>query len=133
MGMLFAAGMVIGVMAMRPKCPAPAMSTTAAVPQVTMTKVPEPMAIASFATPTIASAGRNVFAFASLERPPRAARRETTAPQSTEAVAAPVVTPPQVPARAPQPDYLGAFGPQDTPVLVYRANGDVVNVPLRKP
>jgi hypothetical protein len=41
-----------------------------------------------------------------------------------------VVRPPDPP---PPARYLGAFGPQTNPILVFKESDNVVNVPLRKP
>jgi len=96
-----------------------------------------PVVIESFPRPAASTPRRNVFAFRSVEE-----RRSRLFPSSEEQARGPVVhgdgdkaetvtvTPPEP---APAYRYLGSFGPQETPILVYKGNGDVVNVPLRKP
>jgi hypothetical protein len=135
MMMLFAAGTMIGALALRPKCADPVVSTTAATPRVAVAQVPEPVAIASYAAPEIAQAGRNVFAFGSVEdRRSRLSRREKEGQARVPFLHRDdAVVVPADPPRAPEARYLGAFGPQEKPILVFKQDGEVVNVPLRKP
>lgn len=125
----------IGAVAMRPKCEGPTVSTAAAAtPRAMTTTTPDAIAIASFATPAIAAAGRNVFAFASLPRPQRTALRHEIEPHSATVVTPPQIAPPDPPRNTdPAYRYLGAFGPAEYPIAVVKLGADVVNVPLRKP
>ena len=135
--MLIVAGMAIGAVAMRPKCATPVISTTTVAPRaVEVTSVPEPVAIASFATPAASAPGRNVFAYRAVEdRRPRLSVSEER--QAGAPVPHPDDAPPTIVVRPPDPppayNYLGSFGPQSMPILVYKGNGEIVNVPLRKP
>jgi len=126
----------IGALAMRPKCGSPTVSTAAAAPRAMAASVPGPVAIASFATPAIAAAGRNVFAFACChpERERGAwagVRHDNAAVSALPAQPGPSLT--LGVTEAPAANYLGSFGPQELPILVYKRGADVVNVPLRKP
>jgi hypothetical protein len=131
--MLFAAGTVIGALALRPKCAETVVSTTAAAP-APVASMPDPVAIVSYATPEIAHADRNVFAFHTVSVEDRRSRLSpstpTTPPPTDEGQA-------RVPVlhreERPEARYLGAFGPQENPILVFKRDGDVVTVPLRKP
>ena len=130
MMMLFAAGTVIGALALRPKCAAPTVPAAAAAP-TPVASMPDPLPIASYAAPEIAHAGRNVFAFHSVP-----VSVEDRRPRLSASTPPPVADEGQ--ARAPvlhqdEARYLGAFGPQEKPILVFKQDGDVVNVPLRKP
>lgn len=98
-----------------------------------MASVPEPLAIASFAMPVASVSRRNVFAFRGEPRQPIAIR-DVTPPRSTIAATTVIETPQVVvEQRPPDYNYVGSFGPQSMPILVYKGKGDVVNVPLRKP
>jgi hypothetical protein len=135
MVMMLMAGTVIGALAMRPKC-ATTVAAAMASPRVDVSKVPDPLTIASFAAPTSTSTGRNVFAYRSVED-----RRSRLSPVAQEQGQARVPVlhreddAPQAPAQvsAPAYRYLGAFGPAEYPIAVIKIGGDVVNVPLRKP
>jgi len=116
----------------RTSLPASRKASPQAVPTV-----PMPVVIESFPRPAVSTPRRNVFAFCFVEE-----RRSRLSPSSEGQARVPVlhedgdkaetvtVTPPEP---APAYRYLGSFGPQETPILVYKGNGDVVNVPLRKP
>lgn len=95
--------------------------------------IPAPAAIASFPTPAIAQPQRNVFAFREAVRRRLTVRHDVVVPPN-------VVQPPSEPRKqeivaevVPPFRYLGAFGPQENPILVFKAKDDVVNVALRKP
>lgn len=130
MMMLFAAGTVIGALALRPKCAETVVSTTTAAP-APVASMPDPLAIASYATPGIAAARRNVFAFHPVDE----GARRAPLPVESNNVRPPDRETPEPPKATTEPAarYLGAFGPQGNPILVFKQNGDVVNVPLRKP
>jgi hypothetical protein len=106
-------------------------------PRVEVASVAMPPVIESFPTAGRFTPQRDVFAFRSVSvedkrsrlspsPPPEGQARVPVHHKDEETV---VVAPPQPPAYR----YLGSFGPQETPILVYKGNGDVVNVPLRKP
>ena len=122
----------LGGFAMRPGCAT--VTTAAAAPaiRVAAMDIAAPPAIASFPEPAAAAAGRNVFAFASASRPRPSVLRDVAVPHSAVVLPTPQVVTPAVEAK-PAYRYLGAFGPQDNPILVYKGNGDVVNVTLRQP
>ena len=88
-----------------------------------------PLLIARFPTPAAAQPRRNVFAFSVEERrPPR------LSPAPFEVQASVPIVDERNETRPPDPPspyrYLGSFGPQSTPILVFKGNGDVVNVYL---
>ena len=111
----------------------------AAVPVVRITapppapSIPAPAVIASFPPPAIAQPQRNVFAFRAAERRRLTVRHDVVVPPN-------VVQPPSetqkqeiVVEPVPASRYLGAFGPQENPILVFKKSDNVVNVALRKP
>jgi len=133
MVMMLAAGTVIGALAMRPKCETPVTSKAVTPATVVARGVAMPPAIQSFAMPATAAPGRNVFAFESAPPPARGqARVPVLHGDGDRQVTTPPPTVVVKPVEASPFNYLGAFGPQDNPILVYKGNGDVVNVPLRK-
>ena len=94
--------------------------------------VPEPLAIASFAMPAAALASqRNVFAFNSVED--RRSRLSLPSPVVEEKGQVRVPDVHRETITPPSARFLGSFGPQETPILVYKDNGEVVNVPVRRP
>jgi hypothetical protein len=113
----------------RPTAVAPVVRTAAPSPVA----FPAPAMIATFPAPALAQPQRNVFAFRSVSISMEDRRSRLSSP--------PVVVEHEGQARVPvlhrdrdlEARYLGAFGPQENPVLVFKNNGDVVNVALRKP
>jgi len=107
----------------------PVVRTTAPLPAP---PIAAPIVIASFSTPAIAQPQRNVFAFPAIARRAptpvgahsvRPPDRETTTPHDPQKT----IEPP------PTARYLGAFGPQENPILVFKESDNVVNVAIRKP
>ena len=133
--MLFAAGTAIGSLALRPKCAAPVVSMTAAAPPTTVAQVPEPVAIASYA-PEIAAVGRNLFAWHPSPRfadslPASGQRMAEGRVKSHRSPSSPFrPDPPHK--REPAYRYLGAFVPTENPILVFKSDGEVIYVPLRR-
>ena len=126
----------IGAWLMRDKC---GTTTSVAVirsaPRIEVASVAMPPAIESFPTAGRFMPQRDVFAFRGrvYDRRSRLSSSEGQAGvpvlHEDKKEETTVVRPPEPPAYR----YLGSFGPQETPILVYKGNGDVVNVPLRKP
>jgi len=120
----------IGAWLMRDKC---GTTTSVAVirsaPRVEVASVAMPPAIESFPTAGRFAPRRDVFAFrsASASPPPAGQARVPVLHEDEEMT---VVRPPDPP---PAYRYLGSFGPQAKPILVYKGNGEVVNVALGKP
>jgi hypothetical protein len=95
--------------------------------------VPIPAVIESFPRPAASTPGRNVFAFRSVSAsPPPVGQAGVPVLHGDEDKKAEtiVVRPPDPP---PPARYLGAFGPQTNPILVFKESDNVVNVPLRRP
>src|ERR1051326_9068672 len=100
------AGAVVGGGAVRPRWGAPGISRTAAAPPraIEVASVPEPVAIASFATPAASGPQRNVFAYRSMED--RRSRLSASPPEGQARV--PVLheeTPPAARPPDPPPAY----------------------------
>ncbi len=97
---------------------------------------PPPLVIESFPAPASATSApqRDVFAFRSVSVEDRRSRLSSSSEGQARVPVlhreeTTVVPPPEPPAYR----YLGSFGPQTKPILVYKGNGDVVNVALGKP
>ncbi len=107
-----------------------------ASPQAAPT-VPMPAVIESFPRPAASTPRRNVFAFAGRVEDRRPRLSVSTPPPDGQAGAPVLHTEAKIVVPDPPPAYryLGAFGPQTKPILVYKGNGDgdVVNVALGKP